>query len=435
MEPFILLMNIGIALVMAVQVNFYFNSVFGKERSKPTKWMYIVAFLIINVLYLSLSFSLLWANLLALTVIFCLSLGYEAGLRMRLVFSVLYAVLLTLVNMLCLYLLDPSLSVAMDNTYTSNAGDQLLFGTSLLISCTVMFAVVQVIRFFAKRRSYPLSFPYYLLFLSVPAISIYQVNVLTIYSEKNLHYFLSVFGFIVLNILVVYILDTVIAKFQLLHENAQLQHQMDYQDANYEKTVHSFKKIKSIIHDTNQQFLYVAECIKQGMTAEASEHIRVTLNKVEDAYHRVNTGNLVIDALVTNALNIGQANGIAFTTELRLYDTELQIERYDLCVVLGNLLDNAIEASKKIKIAEDRRVSVHIRSSESALFIRVRNQVDREVTDLHSKKANADYHGFGLTNVRRICEKYGGHMTIETEGRQFENMVVLPFAGNRNSRA
>ncbi len=434
MEPLTLLLNLSIVLVMAVQVNFYFNSVFGKERSKPTKWKYILAFLIINVLYLTVPFSLLWSNLLYVTVIFCLSLGYEAELRMKLVFSVLYAVLLTLVNTLCLYLLDPSLSVALDNAYTSNNGDQMLYGRALLISCIIMFAVIQVIRFFSKRRSYPLSFRYYLLFLSVPAISIYQVNVLTIYSEKNINYFLSVFGFIIVNVLVVYILDTVMARFQLLHENTQLQLQMNYQDANYEKTVHSFKKIKSIIHDTNQHLLYIEECISRGMTVEASEHIRVTLNKVEGAYHRINTGNLVIDALVTNALNIGQANGITMATELLLFDSKLPVDRYDLCVVLGNLLDNAIEASKKIKMAEDRHILIHIRSNEVALFIRVRNHVEREITNLQSKKANPEYHGYGLTNIKRICEKYGGHMTIESESRQFENMVVLPFTSSRDSR-
>lgn len=435
MVPFILLLNLGIALVMAVQVNFYFNSVFGKEKSKPTKWIYILLFLIIYVLCLTVSLPFLLSHLSAFAVIFCLSLGYEADLQMRLVFSALYAVLLMLVSRTFFFLLDPSLSLIPDQSFTINEGYQLLSVTSLLLSYIVMFAVVQIIRFFAKRSSYPLGIPYYLLFFSVPLISTYQVNVLTIYGEKNIHYFLAVFGFIVLNILVVYILDTVIARFQLQHENAQLQHQMDYQDANYEKTVHSFKKIKSIIHDTNQQLLYIDECIKQGMAAEASEHIRVTLNKVEDEYHRINTGNLVIDALVTNMLNIGQANGIAIATELRLFDRDLPIERYDLCVVLGNLLDNALEASKKIKIAEDRRILVHIRSSESSLFIRIRNQVEREVTDLHSKKANPDYHGIGLTNINRICEKYGGHMTIETASQQFDNMVVLPFADTRNSRA
>lgn len=434
MDGMLLFLNVSVVLVMAVQVNFYFNSVFGKEKSKPTKKWFVLLFLLLNFWYMSAYFTPLLSSLIALFVIFCLAMGYEVEMRMRVIFSVLYAVLISLINLLCMYLLNPSTSVALDNwAIVPEREEMLVAKMSILLSCMIMFAVVQIIRFVAKRRSFPLHLRYYLMFLSVPIISIYQVNVLSVYSEKNMHYILSIIGSIVLNVLVVYILDTVIARFQLLHENAGLQQQMDYQDANYEKTVHSFKKIKSIIHDTNKQLLYVAECIEQGQVDEASRHIRVILNKVEHAYHRVNTGNLVVDALVTNALNIGQENGIRVDTELRLHDRELGIERYDLCVVLGNLLDNAVEASKKVRVAQDRHIRIQIRSNKSALLISVRNHVDREVSDLSTRKASPGYHGFGLVNIERICEKYGGHMTIESANHMFNNMVMIPFSTQDSS--
>ncbi|MDO3411276.1 GHKL domain-containing protein [Saccharibacillus sp. CPCC 101409] len=419
------LLNLGIALVMAVQVNFYFNAVFGREKSKPSKKYWIAAFVPLNFVYLSTNLPPAASSLLALFVIFVLAQGYYAQLRLKIVFAVLYAVLLTLINSISLYLLDPVFSPT-GQAPLEDPG-RLLVAGSLLIGCTVMFAVIQIIRLVVKRRSFPLESRYSLLFLGVPVVSVYQVNVLTAYMEKNIHYFVSVFGFIVLNVLVVYVLDTVIARFQLSNQNMQLQNQMDYQDANYEKTVHSFKEIKRIIHDTNQQFLFVAECIERGRTEEAREHIRTTLNQIDNAYRRVNTGNLVVDALVTNALNVGQANGIRMDTELSLRESELPIERYDLCVVLGNMLDNAVEASKKVKVAEDRRVRIQIRSSETGLFIRIRNRTEREVTDLSSRKPASDDHGFGLTNIERMCDKYGGHMTVETENLTFDNMVVLPF--------
>ncbi|WP_020433940.1 ATP-binding protein, partial [Paenibacillus riograndensis] len=233
--------------------------------------------------------------------------------------------------------------------------------------------------------------------------------------------------FLFINVMIIYIFDTIVDKFQFKHENARLEQQMDYQDANYEKTVHSFKSIKRIIHDTNQQLLYIEECIKRNEPAAALEHIRTTLNKVEGAYQRVNTGHLVIDALVTNTLNIGQANGIRIDTKLNLYSPELSIDRYDLCVVLGNMLDNAIEASKQVKIAEDRYVVITIFSNDTALFIHIVNYMEQDVAYLRSQKPNPENHGIGLTNIARICDKYGGHMTIETKQKTFHNMVMLPF--------
>lgn len=420
------LLNLGIALVMTVQVNFYYNSVFGREKSRADKKYWIAAFLPLTFLYLSFDFSDLLSSLMALGIILLFAQGYDVSQKLRVMFAILYAVLLTLINLITIYLLDPSLQL--DGQKPEALSERILLATTLLIGCTVMFAVIQAIRLVVKRRRFPLESRYSLVFLCVPLISIYLVNALTLYSEKNVHYFLSVFGFIVLNVLVVYMLDTVIARFQLTLQNERLQSQMDYQDANYEKTVHSFKEIKRIIHDTNKQLLVVAEYIERGRSEEAREHIRTTLNEIDSAYQRVNTGNLVVDALVTNALNVGRANGIRMDTELGLREPELPIERYDLCVVLGNMLDNAVEASKKIHIAEDRHIRIHIRSSEAALFIRVRNRTEREVTDLRSRKADPDEHGFGLTNIERICDKYGGHMAIETENLTFDNMVMLPFS-------
>ncbi len=305
-----LFLNLCVVLVMCFQVNFYFNSVFDKSSRKPNRMMYFIIFGLLNFLYLTVYLTPTFSSILALFVIFSLAQSYTVEIKTKIIFSILYAVLITIVNLLSLYILYAVDSVKISNFSHLSGQDHLIFSKVMLLSCIIMFAVIQIIRLFAKRRTFPLQHRYYFLFLIVPIISIYQVNVLSVYSEKNMYYFGSIIGFISLNVFIIYIFDNVIEKFQLMHENAQLQHQMDYQDANYEKTVHSFKNIKRIIHDTHQQFLYIDECIKRNELAEASEHIKITLNKIEGAYQRVNTGNLVIDALVTNSLNIGQANGI-----------------------------------------------------------------------------------------------------------------------------
>ncbi|MDP4098857.1 GHKL domain-containing protein [Paenibacillus sp. P96] len=422
----LLLLNLVVSLVMCLQVNYYFNSVFSKSNKKENSIIYLLIFWLLDFLYLCVELPAALSSLLALFVIFSLAHSFHVELKLKIIFSTLYAVLLTLVNFISSYILYDVETFNLGSLHDMNNG-QLLFSKIMLLSCIFMFPVVQIIRLIAKRRSFPIHARYYLLFLIVPVVSIYQGNVLSLYSEKNMYYFVSIFGLLLLNVFIVYIFDNIVEKFQLIHQNTQLQNQMDYQDANYEKTVHSFKNIKRIIHDTNQQFLYIEECIKRNELEQAREHIKVTLNKIEDAYHRVNTGNLVIDALVTNTLNIGQANGIKIDTRLSLYDQEMPIERYDLCVVLGNMLDNALEASKKVRIADDRYILIKIHSNESALFLHILNHVEHETTALRSQKSNPEYHGLGLTNISRICEKYGGHMTIESNNKVVNNMVVLPF--------
>ncbi|ASA21584.1 ATP-binding protein [Paenibacillus donghaensis] len=416
-----------VEVVMCLQIIYFFNSVFGKSAQKHKKWMYFMVFGVLGYIYLSVPDSFVISSFLALVVIFSLALVYNVEIKTKIIFTVLYGVLMSIVNMIsvyCFYLLDMVDLSSLDSIDEQN---QFLLLKVILLSFTIMFAVILIIRLIAKRRSFSLHYRYYILLILIPIISIYQLNVLTYYNEMNIHYFISAIGFLFTNVMIIYIFDTIIDKFQFKHENARLEQQMNYQDANYEKTVHSFKSVKRIIHDTNQQLLYIEECIKRNELAAALEHIRTTLNKVEGAYQRVNTGHLVIDALVTNTLNIGQANGIRIETKLNLYSPEISIDRYDLCVVLGNMLDNAIEASKQVKIAEDRYVEITIFSNDTALFIHIVNYMEHDVALLRSQKPNPENHGIGLTNITRICDKYGGHMTIETKQKTFHNMVMLPF--------
>lgn len=418
-----------VALVMCFQINLFFNSVLDKSTRKPNRWVYFILLMALDIVYLTVYIHSVVSSILGLVMIFTLAQAYRVELKTKIIYTLIYVVLMTIVNFISLYLIYAmdSIDLSVIDPDSVPAQDKLSFTKAALLSCIIMFAVILTIRLIAKRRSFSIHYRYYVIFLFVLAISIYQLNVLTIYGERNVHYFIAIVGILLINLGIVYVFDHIVEKFQFMQKNEQLQHQMDYQDANYEKTVHSFKSIKRIIHDTNQQFLYIDECINRNELAAAREHIKVTLNKIEGAYHRVNTGNLAIDALVTNTLNIGQANGIRIDTRLSLSSQEIPIDRYDLCVALGNMLDNAIEASKKVKIAEDRYILIKIRSDESALFIHILNHMENDVVQLQSNKPNPDFHGIGLTNIARICDKYGGNMTIETEHKVFNNMVLLPF--------
>ncbi|MED1948264.1 MULTISPECIES: sensor histidine kinase [Brevibacillus] len=412
-----------IILLMGLQVNFFFNSVLDNSAKKQNRFIYFIIFGVLDYLYLVIPASLILSSMLSFLVIFSFAQSYTVEFKTKFTFSMLYCVLVSLSYFISLYLFYSLDSV--DFSFNPiNEQDQIANTKAILLGSMIMFAIIQIIRLLAKRRSFSLDNRYYVLFLVIPVVSIYQLSILT---YKDVYSFISVIGFLLLNVIIFYIFDNIVDKFQFMHENSQLQHQMDYQDANYEKTVHSFKSIKRIIHDTNQQLLYIEECIKRNELEAAMEHIKTTLNKVEGAYHRVNTGNLAIDALVTNTLNIGQANGIRIDTKINLYSQEVNIDRYDLCVALGNMLDNAIEASKRVKIAEDRYILIKIYSTESTLLIHILNHMENEFAYLRSQKPNAEFHGIGLTNIARICDKYGGHMTIETKHKEFNNMVLLPY--------
>lgn len=90
---------------------------------------------------------------------------------------------------------------------------------------------------------------------------------------------------------------------------------------------------------------------------------------------------------------------------------------------MGNLLDNAIEENEKCPDTAQRRISIGILSEEDSLHITVRNPLFHELKVKNglpaSEKPDAEHHGMGLKNVRRICDKYGGTLVWDVSETEF----------------
>ena len=166
----------------------------------------------------------------------------------------------------------------------------------------------------------------------------------------------AILGILVINFIVYYLLNNIIQANEIREKQTQLETQFMFQEKKYEQTSMSFKSISSIIHDTNKHLVYLRECAVQQSYKEAIDYIDKAIDNVKKSYKKVNTGYLVIDALVSNAFNTAEANKIRFKTDISIDKSKINIERYDLSVALGNLLDNAIEACKKIRNLDDRYI-------------------------------------------------------------------------------
>ena len=102
----------------------------------------------------------------------------------------------------------------------------------------------------------------------------------------------------------------------------------------------------------------------------------------------------------------------------------------DLCTLFGNAMDNAIEASCKIADPSQREINARIEHYGNLIIFRFQNRYDqpvrREGNIIPSSKPDAVAHGYGIASIREIAEKYGGTISIETEGNVFELSVIIP---------
>lgn len=141
---------------------------------------------------------------------------------------------------------------------------------------------------------------------------------------------------------------------RLAEVNGRLHRQLEAQELSYQDTLHSFMDIKRIIHDINKQLVYIRACIEAGHAAEGADHINGILQEIEASCNTITTGNLAVDALVSHAINIASDLNIAMQHKVQLSGAPVDIERYDLCIVLGNLLDNAIDAARQVRLKTEQ---------------------------------------------------------------------------------
>lgn len=147
------------------------------------------------------------------------------------------------------------------------------------------------------------------------------------------------------------------------------------------------------------------------------------MQDIEHSYNRVNTGNLVIDAFVSNHLSIAERENIEFRTDIQVALSNIQVDDYDFSIILGNLLDNCINACREIQSPAPRQIAVSIHTSSRELLIHIYNTISSK----EKKKANDELqHGYGTTNIENITLKYYGTYTHYIEKNMYHAIVAIP---------
>lgn len=135
-----------------------------------------------------------------------------------------------------------------------------------------------------------------------------------------------------------------------------------------------------------------------------------------------NTGNQVVDALLCQKRQRAEEADISWKCQMQL-GKQLEVEDFDFCVMLGNILDNAIEACEKSE--GERWIEVQSGIVKDFFLMEVKNSTDAKEIPGVSKVA-LEERGIGLNNVKETVEKYNGAVDMEIRERTFAISILLP---------
>ena len=153
--------------------------------------------------------------------------------------------------------------------------------------------------------------------------------------------------------------------------------------------------------------------------------LETDLDSIDTLYH---SGNLQLDSILNAKLAIAEKGHIRIHCDASI-PPQLHVSDLDLCVILGNLLDNAIESCRKIENPDERFIRVYIGILKKQLYISITNATSETVkqrTDHYFTTKRGD-HGHGLKRVDQVVKKYDGYLNRQNEPGVFATEIILPL--------
>ncbi len=232
------------------------------------------------------------------------------------------------------------------------------------------------------------------------------------------HIFLNtaVISIVIINVITFYLFSMLNKRHNELLQFSKLQVQVAQQSKSLNDLKELSLEMRKIRHDMTKYLDITSNLISSGKSEEALRYLeKIQTEKIDHTFHPIITSSDVINALLNTKFSYCKKHGIDFVYQITANVSTFS--EMDLSVLLGNLLDNAIEAAEK---CEQPFVKITICESKAYLVVIVTNSIGasvlKENPDFKTTKKDQLHHGLGLLTVKDIVEKYEGIFNIDEEG-------------------
>ena len=287
------------------------------------------------------------------------------------------------------------------------------------------FAII--IRIFTKRKDISASVGFGKMFplLVCPLVSIFLLvqSVLSpIISNDRLDFPIVslVIGILFINFVTLFFFENIKAAAEDRQQKVAAEIQLEEQIKYYQLLEVKQRETDAHWHDIQKHMKAMEKMLADGYQGDSESYLTELKDKIDAAPVAVRTPHPIVSAVLTNGLKRAKQGNIMVEMDVRL-PNDIGISPVDLCVLIGNAFDNAIDACELLPEGSDRKISIMMNQKESTLLVEVKNAYD----PAQKKPKNTKPHGIGLKNIETVVKRNGGFFNIEQGLDTFGISMVL----------
>jgi hypothetical protein len=405
---------------MLFAINRFMKIFFDKKRTSLLVYFLIyLTYPIIICTPFFLSINIPVVNLLcSITAIFLITLNYEGMWKRRITAVCFIYPLMFIADVLSSSLLGYFHISLMEQ----REGDYTL--TLIVVSLLLYFESILAQNFKNIRKQNYVSSVFWVSSITIPLASIFiAVIVLSSSNTRQITIITFVILIFLINILTFYLHDSLSAAYTDKLKLSLFEQEKEYFYNQCELMRKSTEELKSFRHDVKNLLFTATEFIQQNQIDEALNYLKKLTGRTETNTNYSRTGNIAFDSIINYKLRNASEQDINLKVDVDV-PQKLNVEIADIVTIMGNLLDNALNAVMK---TSERKICLKIAFTKGNIIINIQNTFNGDMRCVNGEIVSIDgeNHGYGLKNIRSAAEKYNGYMDIHYIDKLFSVDVFL----------
>lgn len=278
---------------------------------------------------------------------------------------------------------------------------------------------------------------------SLPIITVPLISMMLIFFEiyiktkPDFELVIISIGLLAINFLVLYLYNMLSKTFAQKYDNQILREKLKIYSNQIDIILQSNDEVKTLRHDMKHHLNELKLLAMKGNSVAIENYIDEMYDYIHNPNEIVSSGNLEIDSVLNYMLQKGRKDLLIVNTKIQI--PESINHSFDIIVILGNLLENAIEASSQ---TDEKLLNVSIQLKQGVLKIEIENSFnslslkekrEKGRTSLLTTKKEKREHGIGLKSVQKIVEKYNGIIHIHKQNNRFHVELILYISENKEA--